>query len=138
VLSGTPRGRSDAYVPKPLRKVLITYDGSPASARAVRDFVIFALPFDMEIDLFLSDDEKGRLDFHANKLQVYLQDHEIPVSKVIRYSDEPKKAVDAGITEDYDLIVCGMHSRRSLHDFFVGSFAKRLIKDQKNALFLSH
>lgn len=125
-------------VTKPLKKVLITYDGSPASARAVRDFVIFALPFDMEIDLFLSDEDDGRLDFHANKLQLYLQDHELPVSRILRYTSKPLDAINDGVTDGYDLVVCGMHSRRPLHDFFVGSFAKRLIEDKKSALFLSH
>ncbi|YCM46793.1 universal stress protein (plasmid) [Verrucomicrobiaceae bacterium 227] len=124
--------------PKPLERVLIAYDGSPASARAVRDFTLFARPFDMEVDLFLADDDKGRLDFHANKLQYYLTDHGIPVRKVVRYSDGPLVAIGDGLTKNYDLVVCGMHSRKPLRDFFVGSFVKMLIERQENALFLSH
>ena len=124
--------------PKPLKKVLIAYDGSPASARAVRDFTLLAQPFDMEVDLFLSDNNRAQLDFHANKLNYYLNDHEIPVSRVIRYSDVPIAAIEEGLTKDYDLIVCGMHSRSPLHEFFVGSFARRLIEQQENALYLSH
>ena len=71
---------------KPLRKVLITHSGREASARAVRDFVLFAISFDIESDL----------------------------------------------------VVSGMQSMRPLHDFHIGSFIRRLIEDQKKALFLSH
>jgi len=123
---------------KPLKKVLIAYDGSPASARAVRDFAVFAQPFEMEVDLFLADEDTGQLDFHANKLHLYLNDHDIPVSKIVRYGRSPLEAIEQGLTEGYDLIVCGMHSKRPLHDFFVGSFANRLIEREESALFLSH
>ena len=124
--------------PKPLNKVLVTYDGSIASARAVRDFVLFALPLGLSVDLFLADEDQGRLDFHANKLQLYLNNHEVSVGKIIRYSKSALEALDAGIVDDYELVVCGMHARRPLHDFFVGSFARRLIEKEESALFLSH
>lgn len=124
--------------PKPLEKILVTYDGSPASARAVRDFILLAQPFEMEVDLFLADEDAGRLDFHANKLRSYLQDHAIPVGRIIRFSKGPLVAINEGLTKDYDLVVCGMHSKRTLLDRFVGSFANLLIERQENALFLSH
>lgn len=60
------------------------------------------------------------------------------IYKVVRHSKAPLTAIDDGLTKGYDLIVCGMHSKRPLHDLLVGSFAKRLIERQENALFLSH
>jgi len=84
----------------PLKKVLVAYDGSAASARAVRDFVLFAPPFELEIDLFLADDDSKRLDFHANKLVSFFEGHEVPVHKVIRYEGTPLAALEAGVVKE--------------------------------------
>ncbi|MDB4537189.1 universal stress protein [Akkermansiaceae bacterium] len=126
------------YQPREMKKVLIAFDGSQASARAARDFVLFAQPFDFEVDLFVADVDAGRQAIHVNRLQEYLCDHEIPVNETICFEGKPTGAIEKGLTSGYDLIVCGTHSKKMIKDLFVGSFTQRLIEKQENALFLSH
>lgn len=121
-----------------IKRVLITYDGSPASARAVRDFVIFGQPMDIKVDLFLADKDIGQLGFHANKLCCYLNDHGMSPNEVIKSTHPPLDAIENGMIKNYDLVVAGMHARRPIRDFFVGSFTRKLMEIEESALFLSH
>lgn len=123
---------------KPLKRALIAYDGSPSSARALRDFTLFAEHLDLHIDLFLADENGSSLDFHANKALLYLSDHGLKIGKTIRKTCSATQALKDRVADDYDVIVCGMHSRKVVKDIFVGSFTKQLIEAGDKCLFLSH
>lgn len=126
------------YKPREMKKVLIAFDGSQTSARAVRDFVLFAQPFDFEVSVFIAGLDEKKPIILLNRLQEFLSDHEVPVSETICFEGKPTEAIEKGVTSNYDLIVCGIHSRKLIKDFFVGSFTQGLIERQENALFLSH
>ena len=122
-----------------LRRVVIAFDGSFASARALRDFVGFAAPFDFEITLFAAHEvqkQAEQLLKHAGECLIahgMTQYHK-------QISDDP--ALDAiyqnGLIDGSDLIVAGIHSRKFMKDAFVGSFVNQLIERGDTALFLSH
>ncbi len=121
----------------PLQNVLIAYDGSMASARALRDFVLFADPLDFSVDLFVADEDHEKREYNANKAFFYLTDNGVIINNIIK-RDHELVAIDDGDFKNYDIIVCGMHSKTAITEFFVGSFVKTLIEKNENCLFLSH
>lgn len=120
--------------PDPFKSVLIAYDGSHNSARALRDFVVFASPYEFDITVATADKDEA----HAKSLNEhaagYLEAHGYSgfKSEIILQNTLPISLVD-----DVDLVVAGVHSKRFLKDIFVGSFAKELIERGDTALFLS-
>lgn len=120
------------------KSVLITFDGSHASASALHDFIVFASPYEFEITIVVAEKDESEGEFLAKSAASLLESHGHPVSKLL-ISDEPINDV---VTEEFleaiDLVVAGIHSKRPIKDRFVGSFTKKLIHDATTPLFLSH
>lgn len=123
---------------KPLKRVLIAYDGSFGASRALRDFAAYAQPFDFEVTLFTADEDVARADAVQRHAAAYLRSHDLQNLEFAKTTKRPLAALENDHLKDADLIVAGIHSRRFFKDAFVGSFAKRLIEIGDTALFLSH
>lgn len=124
-----------------LERVLVAFDGSLGSARALHDFMSFATPYQPEIVIVTAEDDKARADFLVGNAELLLRAHGF--EKIARHvGKEPV----ADLFEDLlapgspgaDLIVIGIHSRHAVKDFFVGSFTKKMIERGDTPLFLSH
>lgn len=124
---------------KRLERVLIAFDGSTGSARALRDFMPFAAPFDPEIVVASAEQTQEQSDFLLGHAELFLRDHGF--TKVSREaSPEPVGEMFARLlgTPGTDLVVLGMRARHALRDLFVGNFTKTMIERGDTALFLSH
>ncbi len=117
---------------------LITFDGSLASARAMQDFASFAVPFDMEVTVLVAEKEPEQAKFLLKNAGAFLRSHGIGRVKLESVNSPIESAVDDDYLKMFDVVVAGIHSRKLLKDFFVGSFTKSLIQRKKKALFLSH
>lgn len=120
------------------QRVLIAYDGSYPSARAIRDFVGFARPYDFEIKVFSSGEDKAQSEALLNRVATYLRSHDVDNFKLHATSQAPWDFVREECLDTTDLVVAGIHSRKFLVDPFVGSFTRNLIEAAKVSLFLSH
>lgn len=119
-------------------EALITFDGSLASARAMQDFATFAIPFDMNVTVLVTEKDPGQAEFLLKSAEEFLLSHGIGKVR-LESADEPiEKVADDDYLEPFDLIVAGIHSRKLLKDFFVGSFTRSLIGRKTKPLFLSH
>ncbi|MGJ8723220.1 MAG: universal stress protein [Roseibacillus sp.] len=123
---------------KPLKKVLVAYDGSFSAARAARDFLDFSCVLDFEIDLFCCHDDVAQAEFLLNKLESFFEVHSRSIHQKIIRSGSENELVESDFFDPYDLVVCGTHGHRQLSDFFVGSFSKKLIEKNERCLYLSH
>ncbi|MEX2580664.1 MAG: universal stress protein [Verrucomicrobiales bacterium] len=119
-------------------KVLIAFDGSFGATRALHDFVGFGRPYDFEITVISADMKTDRLGFLLDNAKIFLENHGFSKVACIASGDSIEKAVDEDMTSDFDLIVAGIHSRKTVKDYFLGSFAKQLIQRDDTPLFLSH
>ncbi len=119
-------------------RVLIAYDGSFPSARAIRDFVGFARPFHFRIDVFTAGEDKEQANALLNRVASYLRSHDLNEFQVHHVTGSPWETVRDWFLDDTDLIVAGIHSRKFLIDPFIGSFTKQLIDLDRVSLFLSH
>ena len=68
----------------------------------------------------------------------FLFSHGVEFIDTIQSEEPISEVVNDERLKDVDLVVAGIHSRKSVKDYFVGSFTKELIKRGDTALFLSH
>ncbi|MFT5467031.1 MAG: nucleotide-binding universal stress UspA family protein [Verrucomicrobiales bacterium] len=125
--------------PTPIKNVLVTYDGSVPSGRALRDFAYFAEPFDFKITLFASHELEGHARNLLKNAGNCLKAHEITEFETRTTKRAPLEALEEeNLLDGVDLVVAGIHSRGSVREAFVGSFTSELIDRGGTALFLSH
>ena len=124
-----------------IERVLVGFGGSLGSARALRDFMFFARPYQPEITIVTAEEDKTRADFLVGNAELLLRAHgfenirrHIGKESVADVFDDLLTPVNPRI----DLIVLGIHSGNPIKDFFVGSFTKRMIKRGDIPHFLSH
>ncbi len=120
----------------PIKKVLISYDGSLAATRALQRFTHLSLAKDLEITVLFASDDKEKATYYLENISAYLNAYELTNFKT-EWTDQ--LFIDA-LRQQYldwaDAIVLGAHSRSGLADFFVGSVTKFLINEAKKPLFI--
>ena len=126
-----------AGMPDP-KKVLIAFDGTIGASRALRDFVEFARPYEFQATVVSAGMKPEHLDFLARNAMEYLESHGFEGVASVTSEKEIEEVLDEDLGSEFDLIVAGIHSRKPVKDFFIGSFAKNLIERGDTPLFLSH
>ena len=122
-----------------LERVLVAFDGSSGSARALREFMLLAEPFDPEIVLVVAEKPAGESEFLLGHAELFLRDHGF--GKISREtSSEPVEQVFARLLggSSVDLVVMGMRSRHVIRDLFVGNFTRTMIERGDTTLLLAH
>jgi nucleotide-binding universal stress UspA family protein len=127
-----------AQAPPSFKRVLIAYDGSFPSGRAIRDFVGFARPYEFEITVFSCGEDKAQSDALLNRAASYLRAHNVQGFKLHGSTRAPWDLVREEFLDQTDLVVAGIHSRKFLVDPIVGSFTRNLIQSGQVSLYLSH
>lgn len=121
---------------EPLRHVLIAFNGSFHSARALREFAEFSEPYSLQITLLMADKHEEHAEHCLHEALVYLEANGIREVNQIYTDKEIIKAIDEDYLHQVDLVVAGMHSKNIFKNFFVGSLVKHMIKVGKVPLFL--
>lgn len=119
-------------------RALVVFDGSLSSARAMHDFAKLAAPFNMEVTVIIAQKKKSEANFLLSKASEFLSSHGIGKVTTKRAAGPIDEAVDEQRMKAFDMIVCGIYSRKTVKDFFVGSFTRTLIGRKTTPLFLSH
>ena len=130
---------------RPVRKVLVAYDGGTAAARVLQKFAHLS-PFgnDLDVEIFHVRGEGREAQLESERLlggaAAYLEGHGFaPVVKTSVEGGDPLDRILARCkTLEADLIVAGAHSSSGLKKFFFGSTVKGLIEKSAVPLFLYH
>ena len=126
-------------VPKkftPIKNVLIAFDGSHTATRALKRFAHLTVAKDFNIKIIMGDTNLEEGNYILQKAADYLK-----VYGITNVSTEwtPEKIIDI-IEEKYknwaDLFVTGMHSKKGLVYFLVGSLPKYLINKIHKPVFI--
>lgn len=136
----------DTY--RPIRRVLVAYNGSVSAARAMQKFAELS-PMDkdhLEIELVHvresgDNDEAGaESQLTLGLAKAYLDAHGFPsVEGTSLPGRDPKaRLLEHASRTRADLIVAGAHSKSGIKEFFLGSTASGLIDDAEVPLFLYH
>ncbi len=116
-------------------KILIAFDGSQNSAKALQRFAQLANPNSYNITIITSDPNKEAADFKLNNAEAYLTAHSFNNIRKVWTKENIKEIVKNDFIENTDLFVLGAHSKSAVIDFMVGSLTKFLIKlDRKHLL----
>ncbi|QXD13803.1 universal stress protein [Rhodocaloribacter litoris] len=123
----------------PVKRVLVAYDGSRASARALRRF-IHLRPFgdDLEVKLLnIHRDSASESELILRLAQAYLKAHGFPVQAQSMKGDNPTDLI-VKHAEEYgaDLVVAGAHSVSKIREIAFGSTTVALLKSCPAPLFL--
>ena len=121
---------------RPFETVLIAFDGSHNSVRALREFALFAAPYDFEVIVVTSGDTQEQAHLHADHARTFLVAHGITNVKIDVTEENIIKKVERDYLPWADLIVAGVHTRHSLGDLFVGSLANFLIERGQTPILL--
>ncbi len=122
---------------QPLCKVLIAYDGSLSSVRAMHAFAQMAWPEKVDVTVLMSHADENYRSVALREATAYLRSHSIDTIHAIGTDREIKQLIDEDFIEKTDLVVLGMHAKHRIKDFFVGSLAKQLIDHGHTALLLA-
>ena len=121
---------------KPIHNVLIAFDGSLPAARALKRFAYLAAPNDFEIQLLMAKTDLHTGNYYLDRAESYLSEYGI---ENIRKEWTPEVIIDV-VDKKYmdwaDLVVSGMHSKKGILDFLVGSLPKHLIREAKVPIFI--
>ena len=118
------------FQPKEKINVLIAFNGSLPAVRAMQGFVhLFeASVFEADITLLMSEMDEKIAKFHLDGASAYLNAHSFRNIKVEQISQDIIEAMDEKYLPWADMVVLGVHSRKGLLDFMLGSLGRHLIK----------
>jgi nucleotide-binding universal stress UspA family protein len=117
-------------------KVLIAFDGSYPSARALQRFAQFALPPKPVITLLNSNEDKEKSTHLLTEAENYLKCHGFKVIKKVWTDKHIIDVVKNKYYDKTDLIVLGVNSRKGILQFVLGSLTLSLIKKGKKLLLI--
>ena len=119
-------------------KVLVAFDGSLGSARALHDFARYAFPYQCNIKIIVGEKEPEEADFLLRNAEAFLRAHGFDQVMTEAIEKPIEDVVDEAIAAGINLVVAGIHSKKKFQDIFVGSFTKALIDRGDVSIFLSH
>lgn len=117
-------------------RVLIAFDGSLPSARALQRFAQLAVPDTTEVTLLMSDPKREAAGYYLDQAEAYLNTHSIHDVKKEWTSQNIIKAMEEQYLDWATIVVVGAHSKKGLYDFMVGSLTRYLIKVAKKPMII--
>jgi nucleotide-binding universal stress UspA family protein len=146
VLKESPRpviavpARLDLNPDEPGRTVMVAYDGSVQSARALHEFQNSGLAGSLPTVVVSVHPERGEAARAAERAIDYLRFHGIRADARAVASSEPPARVllEEAKQRDSVLIVMGSYGQPVLREFFLGSVTRTLLAESPVPLFLYH
>jgi nucleotide-binding universal stress UspA family protein len=124
--------------PRDIRKVLVTYDDSLQSARAIQMFLMLGIWDHCETTIISVTDDAEDGDRLLESCRDYFASYGVQADAV-RAEGRPSAAILDHIRENgTDLLVMGAYGRNRLTNFFVGSTTRAIVQDAGIPIFLYH
>ena len=117
-------------------KILIAFDGSPLSARAMQRFANLINPDLYEITILNASANREEGENLLNKAVEYLAAHNIKNVNTAWMDGEVIEIIESGYYDSMDGFVVGAHARKGVFDFLVGSLTKYLVRKAEKAVFI--
>ena len=119
-----------------IKNVLIAYDGSFQSTRAMQRFIHLSMLFDFNIKIINSSKNKIFANYQKENVESYFKAYDLQNIEFIHTEENIKDILNEKYLEWTDLIVLGAHSKNVIQDFFLGSLTSFLIDLNKKPLFI--
>lgn len=121
---------------KPIKNVLIAFDGSLPAADALHRFTDLANKSNFEITLLMANRNKKKVNQQLGNAEIYLRKHGLNNIKKVQKNNHIIRTMKEEFLNQADMVVAGVHSKKGILDFLVGSLTKFLIKEGGKPLFL--
>ncbi len=109
-------------------KVLIAFDGSLPSARALQRFAQLA-PVDIfDVTVLISEKNREKADYYLEQADAYLRCHNVNQIRKEWIQSDIISAIEQKYLDWAHVLVVGAHSKSGLFDFMIGSLTRHLIK----------
>lgn len=124
------------YVPAEKRNILIAFNGSLPAVRSLHSLAYFmnSTTFETEVTLLMSETEPQSAKFYMDGAEAFLKAHSFNNIKKELVDEDIIDVIKDKYLEKTDLVVLGVHSKRGLFDFMVGSLSNFLIKESNKPL----
>lgn len=123
-----------------IRRVVIAYDGSPASARSARDFA-YMMPFGRDVNVHVVtvySKDASESELTLSLMEKFLKAHDIEATTAsVKSSDARAAILEYTHSVDADLLVAGAHSVSGIKRIAFGSITEKLLKDCPLPMFLN-
>ena len=121
---------------KPIKNVLIAFDGSNSASRALQRFAHLANLKGHKIKIFMSTSGNEVKEEYIYEARDYLAAYGA-TNILVEWT---VKSIHTALEDFYnfspDLIVIGLHSKKFIMDYFIGSVTERLIERDEIPLFI--
>lgn len=128
----------EGFIPKEKMNVLIAFDGSLPAVRAMKGFIhLFeASAFEADITLLMSGVDEDIVKLNLEGASAYLAAHSCRSIRIEKTTENIIEAMEENYLQWADMVVLGVHSKKGLFDFIIGSLSRHLIhKGDKPLLF---
>ena len=119
-----------------VKNIIIAYDGSNSAARALQRFSHIANFRGHKIRLLMSSNNNILAEGNIKKAKEYLMAYGAKNFISEWTKKDILKLARSKYFDSADLIVLGLHSKRNIRDFFVGSVTESLIEEAQKPLFI--
>lgn len=121
-----------------VKKVLVAYDNSIQSARAIQIFLLLGIWTQCPITLINVNDDADAGNEVLNSLGEYFESYGVQPEKAC-LKGKPDSVITSYVHDNQiDLLVMGAYGRNNLRSFFFGSVTKGLIENTNIPLFIYH
>lgn len=124
--------------PRPIRRILVAYDGSAVSADALRSFAVLNAfdPTVVRVASSLESDDRDVVERRLAEARGYLELHGYTVETVVLDGKPSDAILEHAEAFEADLIVMGAVGRRGLSKLLAGDTASSLLTRSERPLFL--
>ncbi len=113
---------------KKIEKILIAYDGSPFSIKALHTGAEIARQMQLPLTVItVSDDNKAGEEI-LSKAMEYLKESDVTCNTVLKKGEPVGVILDICSTGPYDLLVMGAYGHSKIREFVLGSTTVRIMR----------
>ncbi len=123
---------------RPVRRILVAYDGSNVAADALRSFAVLNAfdPAVVRIASIAEDEDRDAMDRQLAEARGYLELHGYAVETVVLEGEPCDAILEHADAFDADLVVIGAVGRRGLSKLLLGDTASSLLHRSERPLYL--
>lgn len=113
---------------KKISKILIAFDGSPFSTRALHTSIQIARQMQLPLSVITVSDDKGPREETLSKAEEILKESGVTYNTVLEEGDPVGAILDICKTGSYDLLVMGAYGHSKIREFVLGSTTVQIMR----------
>lgn len=123
---------------RPVKEILVAYDGSTPAAKAAYELVQSGLWRSRNVTVLTVSEDRHKGNELLGKLSGYFQGYGVKVKRVLRRGDPAEIILSYAVRSKADLLVIGTHGRENIRSFLFGSVTKKIVEEAHLPLFIYH